>query len=88
MPPCTTTGRNPAKFRNSTSEAKDSCSLGSVIALPPYLTTTIAPRFVLSSQGVAAAMFFGRLPVGSARGQHDGVGYRAGHVAYAEFSCT
>ena len=39
-PPCTTTGRSPAYRRNTTSSANASCSAGSVIALPPYFTTT------------------------------------------------
>ena len=42
-PPCTTTGRNPAKRRNAMSSAKARLRVSSVIALPPYFTTTILP---------------------------------------------
>ena len=40
-PPCTTTGFMPISFSSTTSSAKSSCSAGSVIALPPYLTTIV-----------------------------------------------
>ena len=42
-PPCTTTGRNPANRRNAMSSANACLSVSSVIALPPYFTTTILP---------------------------------------------
>ncbi len=53
-PPCTTTGRRPASRRKTTSPANALWSSGEVIALPPYLTTTVAPRN-RSSQGSASA---------------------------------
>ena len=40
-PPCTTTGRSPAYRRKMRSWAKASRNGSSVIALPPYLITTI-----------------------------------------------
>ena len=42
-PPCTMTGLKPAKRRNATSSAKARLRRSSVIALPPYFTTTIFP---------------------------------------------
>ena len=42
-PPCTTTGLKPAKRRNAMSSANARFSFSSVMALPPYFTTTILP---------------------------------------------
>ena len=42
-PPCTTTGLKPAKRRKAMSSAKARLRVSSVIALPPYFTTTIFP---------------------------------------------
>jgi hypothetical protein len=53
-PPCTTTTRRPAKRMKATSWANASCRERSVIALPPYLTTTRASRNC-SSHGSASA---------------------------------
>src|SRR5699024_11140173 len=46
-PPWTTTGRMPAKRRKAMSSAKDCCSSGETMALPPYLMTIVAPEKVL-----------------------------------------
>ena len=40
-PPCTTTGRMPTECSSTMSSAKRSASVGSVMALPPYFTTTV-----------------------------------------------
>ena len=42
-PPCTTTGRKPANRRKAMSSAKARLRVSSVMALPPYFTTTILP---------------------------------------------
>ncbi len=42
-PPCTTTGLNPANRRKAMSSAKACFSTSSVMALPPYFTTTTLP---------------------------------------------
>ena len=42
-PPCTTTGWIPTFSSATMSSAKAALSVSSVIALPPYLTTTILP---------------------------------------------
>ncbi len=42
-PPCTTTGLKPAKRRKAMSSAKAILRASSVMALPPYFTTTILP---------------------------------------------
>ena len=43
-PPCTTTTRMPTEWSSTMSAAKDSASSGSVMALPPYFTTTVWPQ--------------------------------------------
>src|SRR4051794_32542092 len=43
-PPCTTTGRMPTDRMSTTSSANCRARAGSVIALPPYLTTTVVPK--------------------------------------------
>ena len=53
-PPCTTTGWMPQLRRNAMSAANARRSVSSVIALPPYLITTILPCNCLS-QGNASA---------------------------------
>ena len=53
-PPCTTTGRARRSRRKTMSWAKAALSASSTIALPPYLTTTVAP-WNRSSQGSASA---------------------------------
>src|SRR5690606_19367606 len=53
-PPCTTTGRMPARRRNTMSWAKACLSPSSTMALPPYLTTTIR-SWNRCSQGSASA---------------------------------
>ena len=40
-PPCTTIGFMPTYLRSTTSRAKSSFSVSSVIAAPPYLMTTV-----------------------------------------------
>src|SRR3954454_2573779 len=42
-PPCTTTGLSPTYLSSTTSRANSSRRLGSSIAAPPYLTTTVRP---------------------------------------------
>ena len=42
-PPWTTTGLKPAKRRNAMSSANACLRVSSVIALPPYFTTTVLP---------------------------------------------
>jgi hypothetical protein len=53
-PPCTTTGLKPAYRRNAMSSANARFRVSSVIALPPYFTTTILPWYFFS-HGRAAA---------------------------------
>ncbi len=43
-PPCTTTGFMPTSLSSTTSRAKPSCNLGSVMALPPYLMTMVLSK--------------------------------------------
>ena len=52
-PPCTTTGWTPQRFMNTMSWAKARFRSSSIMALPPYLITTILPAYV-SSQGSAS----------------------------------
>ncbi len=60
------------------SSAKDCCSSRSVIALPPYLMTTVAPCEALQPGQ--------RLDQG--RGLAEGGAEVAAHEEYAEFSWT
>ena len=53
-PPCTTTGWNPASRRKTMSSANASLSLSSVMALPPYFTTTTLSWY-FCSHGRASA---------------------------------
>ena len=46
-PPCTTTGRRPTWRRNTMSCANARLRSSSIMALPPYFTTTSAPRELL-----------------------------------------
>ena len=77
-PPWTTTGRMPAYRRKATSWAKACLRVSSVIALPPYLTTTIEP-WNCSSHGRAS------MRVAALAGGAEGVG--RGSCRYA-FSWT
>ena len=43
-PPCTTIGFKPTVFNNTISRANELSSSGSVIALPPYFTTSVLPE--------------------------------------------
>ena len=45
-PPCTTMGFIPHSFNNTTSLAKPSFKAASVMALPPYLITIVAPAYL------------------------------------------
>ena len=55
-PPCTTTGRKPANRRNAMSSAKARLRVSSVIALPPYFTTTIFWWYAFSHGSAAASV--------------------------------
>ena len=57
-PPCTMTGLKPANRRNAMSSAKARLRTSSVMALPPYFTTTILPWYCFS-HGRAAARVAG-----------------------------
>ena len=44
-PPCTITGWMPEKWSMATSSANDARSVSSTMAAPPYLMTTVLPRY-------------------------------------------
>ena len=81
-PPCTTTGLSPTYRRKTTSSAKARCSAGSVIACPPYLSTTTAP-WKRASQGSASTSVAALASAAERSGE-----VVDGHVEYAEFSWT
>ena len=76
-PPWTTTTRIPTWRRKTTSSANACLSASSVMALPPYFTTTVLPAEPLDPrQGLDEDTCL-----------RKGVGVPA-HVEYAEFSWT
>ena len=75
-PPCTTTGCTPHRFMNTMSWANARFRSSSIMALPPYLITTVLPAYV-SSQGRVSV----RIEAFSTQGH--GV-----HVEYSAFSLT